>query len=385
MLKKLKTILFSAGALSVISLPMMSLACTPRDQYLDALASWNKELKMYEDKLKVPNGEKYKYLVVAMQNASKFYNTGNLLSDEAGGHYSGNTYFNLVAQLESKQQLATYLAQQIETYPDFYNSTTLDVLSQYRLIYTADIDGTIAPLNAIDSVYKTINNLWGINSFAGIRGLINNRKQTYVEIFNKINQFAQENNSLFINEQISLISQTARLLNNKALWEQIDSVAEFLTKLNNIIAIFSSLDTSKQNSNVVSEYNVIRNDLIIKKHMQYYIQLDLIALNNLTYAFKDIYLKILATFYQTEKFSSVLDTSLINEILTDMKKLDNKYQIIINELDQNNLSNIDGLISELNDISLANIVLKDSNIKLSDEINDKIKEYILSITSKNNN
>ncbi|MFV8418338.1 hypothetical protein ACNQ21_02450 [Mycoplasma sp. VS299A] len=135
MFKHFKKLLFITPIITTISLPMVSLACTPQQQYIDAVDSWNKLSDQYV--AKVQKGEKqYYYLSIAMKNAASFYNKGNELALQAGGHFSANQYFQLVAQIEAKKKYVELMAQALEKDPKMYNAQTLDIISLYKLIYT---------------------------------------------------------------------------------------------------------------------------------------------------------------------------------------------------------------------------------------------------------
>ncbi|MFV8473086.1 hypothetical protein [Mycoplasma sp. 31_09] len=390
MFKHLKKLLFITPIITTVSLPMVSLACTPQQQYIDAVESWNKLSDQYEAKVK--KGEKqYYYLTIAMKNAASFYNKGNELALQAGGHFSANQYFQLVAQIEAKKKYVEYVAEALEKDPKMYNSETLDVISFYKLIYTDNSNDL--SLGSTDALGKKIFDIWEMQpNSSSLASDVIEASKTYKNDLKILNQiwdsitpypYVQEHQE--IKNQASSFKELSLSLiqTSEDKWVKIDLAGSLLNNilisynvafdyLNKLLAnpdFLKSL-TAEQKANV-KQY---QSQIAKMANTARLAHLQAIMTTNLDQVFKDIYLKILFTFYQTDKFAAILPTTTYNKLIT---ALSNSYETYIN------LSLILSKDSIDNETIKKVDEFKVITTQEYSEINDKIKEYLTNNISKN--
>ncbi|WP_416754466.1 hypothetical protein ACM0JF_03190 [Mycoplasma sp. 654] len=390
MFKHLKKLLFITPIITTVSLPMVSLACTPQQQYIDAVESWNKLSDQYETKVK--KGEKqYYYLTIAMKNAASFYNKGNELALQAGGHFSANQYFQLVAQIEAKKKYVEYVAEALEKDPKIYNSESLDVISFYKLIYTDNSNDL--SLGSTDALGKKIFDIWEMQpNSSSLASDVIEASKTYKNDLKILNQiwdsitpypYVQEHQE--IKNQASSFKELSLSLiqTSEDKWVKIDLAGSLLNNilisynvafdyLNKLLAnpdFLKSL-TAEQKANV-KQY---QSQIAKMANTARLAHLQAIMTTNLDQVFKDIYLKILFTFYQTDKFAAILPTTTYNKLIT---ALSNSYETYIN------LSLILSKDSIDNETIKKVDEFKVITTQEYSEINDKIKEYLTNNISKN--
>ncbi|MFV8472522.1 hypothetical protein [Mycoplasma sp. SH20] len=390
MFKHLKKLLFITPIITTISLPMVSLACTPQQQYIDAIDSWNKLSNQFETK--VQKGEKqYYYLSIAMKNAASFYNKGNELAFQAGGHFSANQYFQLVAQIEAKKKYVELMAQALAKDPKMYNAQTLDIISLYKLIYTNN--SSDSSLGSMDSLGKKIFDIWesGNDSPGLVSDIVQASKtyksnlETISNIWDSISAYLYVKENAEIQSQIKTFKQliSSPMQASEAKWDKIDLASDLLNNVSDSYHLsIASLNNLFNNSDFINSLNPeqkeqvkLYQDNIAKMENNArlaYLQATLVS--NLNQIFKDIYLKILYTFYQTDKFDAILSTSTYNKIITTLVKSYEAYltlSIILNnnQVDSETIKKVDEF--------------KVITSQEYSEINDKIKEYLTNNISKN--
>ncbi|MFV8480901.1 hypothetical protein ACNQ1U_00815 [Mycoplasma sp. 653B] len=390
MFKHLKKLLFITPIITTISLPMVSLACTPQQQYIDAVDSWNKLSDQFETK--VQKGEKqYYYLSIAMKNAASFYNKGNELAFQAGGHFSANQYFQLVAQIEAKKKYVELMAQALAKDPKMYNAQTLDIISLYKLIYTNN--SSDSSLGSMDSLGKKIFDIWESgNDSAGLVSDIVQASKTYKSNLETINNIWDSISAyLYVKEDAEIQSQiktfkqliSSPMQASEAKWDKIDLASDLLNNVSDSYHFaIASLNNLFNNSDFINSLNPeqkeqvkLYQDNIAKMENNArlaYLQATLVS--NLNQIFKDIYLKILYTFYQTDKFDAILSTSTYNKIITTLVKSYEAYLTLSIALNNNQVDS--ETIKKVDEFKVI-------TSQEYSEINDKIKEYLTNNISKN--
>ncbi|MFV8467592.1 hypothetical protein [Mycoplasma sp. 46852] len=390
MFKHFKKLLFITPIITTISLPMVSLACTPQQQYIDAVDSWNKLSDQYV--AKVQKGEKqYYYLSIAMKNAASFYNKGNELALQAGGHFSANQYFQLVAQIEAKKKYVELMAQALEKDPKMYNAQTLDIISLYKLIYTNN--SSDSSLGSVDSLGKKIFDIWGENDKStGLVSDIVQESKTYksnLETINKIwdsiSAYSYVKENAEMQSQIKTFKQliSSPIQASETKWDKIDLASDLLNNvsdsyhlalesLNNLFTNQDFINSLTQEE--INQVNLYKGNIakMVNNARIAYLQTTLVS--NLNQIFKEIYLKILFTFYQTDKFDAILPTTTYNKIITTLVKSYETYLTLSlvlsnNQIDSDTLKKVDEF--------------KVITSQEYSEINDKIKEYLTNNISKN--
>ncbi|MFV8468188.1 hypothetical protein ACNQ2K_00780 [Mycoplasma sp. VS292A] len=389
MFKHFKKLLFITPIITTISLPMVSLACTPQQQYIDAVDSWNKLSDQFETK--VQKGEKqYYYLSIAMKNAASFYNKGNELAFQAGGHFSANQYFQLVAQIEAKKKYVELMAQALAKDPKMYNAQTLDIISLYKLIYTNN--SSDSSLGSMDSLGKKIFDIWESgNDSAGLVSDIVQASKTYKSnletisnIWDSISAYLYVKENAEIQSQIKTFKQliSSPMQASEAKWDKIDLASDLLNNVSDSYHFaIASLNNLFNNSDFINSLNPeqkeqvkLYQDNIAKMENNArlaYLQATLVS--NLNQIFKDIYLKILYTFYQTDKFDAILSTSTYNKIITTLVKSYEAYLTLSIALNNNQVDS--ETIKKVDEFKVI-------TSQEYSEINDKIKEYLTNNISK---
>ncbi|MHA0272998.1 hypothetical protein ACXYFN_03090 [Mycoplasma sp. 48589B] len=401
MFKNLKKLLFIPTILVPISLPMVSLACTPQQQYIDAVNSLNAMANDYQNR--VNSGEKeWTYLAISLRNATAFYNKGNELADEAGGHYSAKNYFKLVAQIEGIEQFASSVADNIKKEPRWYNARIYKMIDAYRIIYTNNIE-IGSSLSSLDNIRKTFNQIWS-NDPDDSKLLFNNIQDDYKVYKNLLTQIQSLYNLIQPNSYISahpeaiskftaFKEELSKLLaKNDKDWTLVDVIPELLQSTNKILKesneelkallsneeFLNSLDEGQKaqvnNFNKAFLPQLPVNEL--QSHLQYVLS---DALNNV---WQKIYLEILFTFYETYKFDSIIPASTSNNINKKLTEANKLYRTLYAELEQYELDAEDTTEenSHSNEISPELIKnVKEYNVipaQEYSEISDKIKEYL---------
>ncbi|MFV8499601.1 hypothetical protein ACNQ1M_00680 [Mycoplasma sp. VS424B] len=390
MFKHFKKLLFITPTITTISLPMVSLACTPQQQYIDAVDSWNKLSDQFE--AKVQKGEKqYYYLVIAIKNATSFYNKGNELSFQAGGHFSANQYFQLVAQIEAKKKYVELMAQALAKDPKMYNAQTLDIISLYKLIYTNNSNDS--SLGSLDSLGKKIFDIWeSDNESVGLVSDIVQASKTYKSnletinnIWDSISAYSYVKENAEIKSQLKTFKQliSSPMEADETKWNKIDLASDVLNNVADSYHLaIASLNNLFNNSDFINSLNPeqkeqvkLYQDNIAKMENNArlaYLQATLVS--NLNQIFKDIYLKILFTFYQTDKFDNILSTSTYNKIITTLVKSYKVYLTLSLALNNNQVDS--ETIKKVDEFKVI-------TSQEYSEINDKIKEYLTNNISKN--
>ncbi|MFV8413994.1 hypothetical protein ACNQ2B_00945 [Mycoplasma sp. Z707] len=390
MFKHFKKLLFITPIITTISLPMVSLACTPQQQYIDAVDSWNKLSDQYV--AKVQKGEKqYYYLSIAMKNAASFYNKGNELALQAGGHFSANQYFQLVAQIEAKKKYVELMAQALEKDPKMYNAQTLDIISLYKLIYTNN--SSDSALGSVDSLGKKIFDIWGENDKStGLVSDIVQESKTYksnLETINKIwdsiSTYSYVKENAEMQSQIKTFKQliSSPIQASETKWDKIDLASDLLNNvsdsyhlalesLNNLFTNQDFINSLTQEE--INQVNLYKGNIakMVNNARIAYLQATLVS--NLNQIFKEIYLKILFTFYQTDKFDAILPTTTYNKIITTLVKSYETYLTLSLVLNNNQIDS--DTLKKVNEFKVI-------TSQEYSEINDKIKEYLTNNISKN--
>ncbi|MFV8479120.1 hypothetical protein ACNQ13_01950 [Mycoplasma sp. VS428] len=390
MFKHFKKLLFITPIITTISLPMVSLACTPQQQYIDAVDSWNKLSDQYV--AKVQKGEKqYYYLSIAMKNAASFYNKGNELALQAGGHFSANQYFQLVAQIEAKKKYVELMAQALEKDPKMYNAQTLDIISLYKLIYTNN--SSDSSLGSVDSLGKKIFDIWGENDKStGLVSDIVQESKTYksnLETINKIwdsiSAYSYVKENAEMQSQIKTFKQLiiSPIQASETKWDKIDLASDLLNNvsdsyhlalesLNNLFTNQDFINSLTQEE--INQVNLYKGNIakMVNNARIAYLQATLVS--NLNQIFKEIYLKILFTFYQTDKFDAILPTTTYNKIITTLVKSYETYLTLSLALNNNQINS--DTLKKVNEFKVI-------TSQEYSEINDKIKEYLTNNISKN--
>ncbi|MFV8477060.1 hypothetical protein ACNQ2I_01235 [Mycoplasma sp. Z355B] len=390
MFKHFKKLLFITPIITTISLPMVSLACTPQQQYIDAVDSWNKLSDQYV--AKVQKGEKqYYYLSIAMKNAASFYNKGNELALQAGGHFSANQYFQLVAQIEAKKKYVELMAQALEKDPKMYNAQTLDIISLYKLIYTNN--SSDSSLGSVDSLGKKIFDIWGENDKStGLVSDIVQESKTYksnLETINKIwdsiSAYSYVKENAEMQSQIKTFKQliSSPIQASETKWDKIDLASDLLNNvsdsyhlalesLNNLFTNQDFINSLTQEE--INQVNLYKGNIakMVNNARIAYLQTTLVS--NLNQIFKEIYLKILFTFYQTDKFDAILSTTTYNKIITTLVKSYETYLTLSLALNNNQINS--DTLKKVNEFKVI-------TSQEYSEINDKIKEYLTNNISKN--
>ncbi|MFV8469497.1 hypothetical protein ACNQ17_01045 [Mycoplasma sp. Sp48II] len=390
MFKHFKKLLFITPIITTISLPMVSLACTPQQQYIDAVDSWNKLSDQYV--AKVQKGEKqYYYLSIAMKNAASFYNKGNELALQAGGHFSANQYFQLVAQIEAKKKYVELMAQALEKDPKMYNAQTLDIISLYKLIYTNN--SSDSSLGSVDSLGKKIFDIWGENDKStGLVSDIVQESKTYksnLETINKIwdsiSTYSYVKENAEMQSQIKTFKQliSSPIQASETKWDKIDLASDLLNNvsdsyhlalesLNNLFTNQDFINSLTQEE--INQVNLYKGNIakMVNNARIAYLQATLVS--NLNQIFKEIYLKILFTFYQTDKFDAILPTTTYNKIITTLVKSYETYLTLSLVLNNNQIDS--DTLKKVNEFKVI-------TSQEYSEINDKIKEYLTNNISKN--
>ncbi|MFV8471144.1 hypothetical protein ACNQ1N_02945 [Mycoplasma sp. HF11B] len=390
MFKHFKKLLFITPIITTISLPMVSLACTPQQQYIDAVDSWNKLSDQYV--AKVQKGEKqYYYLSIAMKNAASFYNKGNELALQAGGHFSANQYFQLVAQIEAKKKYVELMAQALEKDPKMYNAQTLDIISLYKLIYTNN--SSDSSLGSVDSLGKKIFDIWGENDKStGLVSDIVQESKTYksnLETINKIwdsiSAYSYVKENAEMQSQIKTFKQliSSPIQASETKWDKIDLASDLLNNvsdsyhlalesLNNLFTNQDFINSLTQEE--INQVNLYKGNIakMVNNARIAYLQTTLVS--NLNQIFKEIYLKILFTFYQTDKFDAILSTTTYNKIITTLVKSYETYLTLSLALNNNQINS-----DTLKKVDEFKVITSQEY----SEINDKIKEYLTNNISKN--
>ncbi|MFV8435150.1 hypothetical protein ACNQ16_02370 [Mycoplasma sp. 3137] len=390
MFKHFKKLLFITPIITTISLPMVSLACTPQQQYIDAVDSWNKLSDQYV--AKVQKGEKqYYYLSIAMKNAASFYNKGNELALQAGGHFSANQYFQLVAQIEAKKKYVELMAQALEKDPKMYNAQTLDIISLYKLIYTNN--SSDSSLGSVDSLGKKIFDIWGENDKStGLVSDIVQESKTYksnLETINKIwdsiSAYSYVKENAEMQSQLKTFKQliSSPIQASETKWDKIDLASDLLNNvsdsyhlalesLNNLFTNQDFINSLTQEE--INQVNLYKGNIakMVNNARIAYLQATLVS--NLNQIFKEIYLKILFTFYQTDKFDAILPTTTYNKIITTLVKSYETYLTLSLALNNNQINS-----DTLKKVDEFKVITSQEY----SEINDKIKEYLTNNISKN--
>ncbi|MFV8474673.1 hypothetical protein [Mycoplasma sp. Z631] len=390
MFKHFKKLLFITPIITTISLPMVSLACTPQQQYIDAVDSWNKLSDQYV--AKVQKGEKqYYYLSIAMKNAASFYNKGNELALQAGGHFSANQYFQLVAQIEAKKKYVELMAQALEKDPKMYNAQTLDIISLYKLIYTNN--SSDSSLGSVDSLGKKIFDIWGENDKStGLVSDIVQESKTYksnLETINKIwdsiSAYSYVKENAEMQSQLKTFKQliSSPIQASETKWDKIDLASDLLNNvsdsyhlalesLNNLFTNQDFINSLMQEE--INQVNLYKGNIakMVNNARIAYLQATLVS--NLNQIFKEIYLKILFTFYQTDKFDAILPTTTYNKIITTLVKSYETYLTLSLALNNNQINS--DTLKKANEFKVI-------TSQEYSEINDKIKEYLTNNISKN--
>ncbi|MFV8477474.1 hypothetical protein [Mycoplasma sp. VS410B] len=390
MFKHFKKLLFITPIITTISLPMVSLACTPQQQYIDAVDSWNKLSDQYV--AKVQKGEKqYYYLSIAMKNAASFYNKGNELALQAGGHFSANQYFQLVAQIEAKKKYVELMAQALEKDPKMYNAQTLDIISLYKLIYTNN--SSDSALGSVDSLGKKIFDIWGENDKStGLVSDIVQESKTYksnLETINKIwdsiSTYSYVKENAEMQSQLKTFKQliSSPIQASETKWDKIDLASDLLNNvsdsyhlalesLNNLFTNQDFINSLTQEE--INQVNLYKGNIakMVNNARIAYLQATLVS--NLNQIFKEIYLKILFTFYQTDKFDAILPTTTYNKIITTLVKSYETYLTLSLALNNNQINS-----DTLKKVDEFKVITSQEY----SEINDKIKEYLTNNISKN--
>ncbi|WP_416741635.1 hypothetical protein ACM0LK_03055 [Mycoplasma sp. Z331B] len=390
MFKHFKKLLFITPIITTISLPMVSLACTPQQQYIDAVDSWNKLSDQYV--AKVQKGEKqYYYLSIAMKNAASFYNKGNELALQAGGHFSANQYFQLVAQIEAKKKYVELMAQALEKDPKMYNAQTLDIISLYKLIYTNN--SSDSALGSVDSLGKKIFDIWGENDKStGLVSDIVQESKTYksnLETINKIwdsiSTYSYVKENAEMQSQIKTFKQliSSPIQASETKWDKIDLASDLLNNvsdsyhlalesLNNLFTNQDFINSLTQEE--INQVNLYKGNIakMVNNARIAYLQATLVS--NLNQIFKEIYLNILFTFYQTDKFDAILPTTTYNKIITTLVKSYETYLTLSLVLNNNQIDS--DTLKKVNEFKVI-------TSQEYSEINDKIKEYLTNNISKN--
>ncbi|MFV8401126.1 hypothetical protein [Mycoplasma sp. 005V] len=391
MFKHFKKLLFITPIITTISLPMVSLACTPQQQYIDAVEDWEKLTKQYEEK--VANGQKeFTYLAIVMKNAASFYGQGNELANQAGGHFSANQYFNLVAQIEAKKKYVEYLAQALEKDPKMYNSETLDIISLYQLIYTNNSNDL--SLGSIDALGEKIFNIWGIkseDSLAFAEDIVESSKKYKLdlsvlnEIWTTISNYsyAQTHREIVENAQTFKELSLLPLQADENKWNKIELASSLIEgankayklSLENLSNLFKSAEfinsLTEEQKAVIKQY---QSKITEMKNNAMLANLQSTLANTISHVFKDIYLKILFSFYQTNKFSAILSAPTYNKLITALEKGYKEYLELSLVLNSNSIP-----VDTVEKIAKFNVISPEEY----SEINDKIKEYLTNNISKN--
>ncbi|WLP85649.1 hypothetical protein [Mycoplasma seminis] len=403
MFKKLKKLLFISPIIVCSALPMVSMACTPQQQYKQAIKDWNLLLDQY--KADYQNGSyQYKYLVTAMENASKYFAYVDNFADEDGGHYSANHYFQLVASLKAKEEIAKKFVEKLNNEPQIYDARKLDIILIYFTININANDSSNETKN-INSLVSTLTNTIGDITKKTEQNSVKTNYDRILNIYEESQQWIRGYITIY-----DYLIKSKLVSNTEDINKTITSLKESWTKFNQTIAIFGS-DLDKDSNNCSELYNLLKNGKTsllntlqsIENKDQYIweqirglqridktllaLQLSDKLLQASKWVFYDVYAEILFSFYQKLQFASVLTSTQYINLTTSLSKAGRNFRQFIKQLETNPEISPEELKEMQNWDIFERIETEDKTQKVIpgaefiNEINDKIKEYL----KQNNN
>ncbi|MFV8418337.1 hypothetical protein ACNQ21_02445 [Mycoplasma sp. VS299A] len=245
----------------------------------------------------------------------------------------------------------------------------------------------------MDSLGKKIFDIWGENDKStGLVSDIVQESKTYksnLETINKIwdsiSAYSYVKENAEMQSQLKTFKQliSSPIQASETKWDKIDLASDLLNNvsdsyhlalesLNNLFTNQDFINSLTQEE--INQVNLYKGNIakMVNNARIAYLQATLVS--NLNQIFKEIYLKILFTFYQTDKFDAILPTTTYNKIITTLVKSYETYLTLSLALNNNQINS-----DTLKKVDEFKVITSQEY----SEINDKIKEYLTNNISKN--